>query len=160
GIATDRAAKLEEQAVELKAQTLAAEENARLAREKEEEATRVLLSGLLIPLARNPQQLTSPLDGAEGDVLRHLRAAPVPIRLQFLEAALRDPDAARRVGRRADWVTHAIVGCDGAVRAEAAQRIVRRIQDPKAPQEVRLACARLGLSVNVKDRVWAERAAA
>jgi hypothetical protein len=152
-IATDWARKLEEQATELKEQT-------RRAQEKEEEATRVLLSGLLIPFGRNQLLLGSPLDGAEWEVVRHIRAAPVPIRLRFLEAALREPDAARRVGRRADWIAHAIVGSDRAVRAEAAQRIVQRIQDPETPQEVLLACARFGLSVNLKDRVWAERSAA
>src|SRR5262249_50290342 len=36
----------------------------------------------------------------------------------------------------------------------------RRIQEPEAPPEVQLACARLGLSVNIKERVWAERSAA
>jgi hypothetical protein len=72
---------------------------------------------------------------------------------------LRDPDIGRRVGRRAEWIVHAIVGCDRAVRAEVEQRIVRRIQEPEAPQEVLLACARLGLAVNIKKRVWAERSA-
>jgi hypothetical protein len=160
GIATDRAAKLEKQAVELKAQTLAAEENARLARDKEDEATRVLVSGLLIPIGRNQQLLTSPLDGAELEVLRQLRALPIPTRLRFLEAALCDPESARRVGRRADWVMHAVVGCDRVVRAEAGRRIFRRVRESETPQEVLLACARLGLAVNVKDRVWAEHSAA
>jgi hypothetical protein len=158
-IATDRAGKLEAQAVELKAQTLAAEASARRARDKEEEATQVLLSGLLIPLGRNQQGLTSPLDGAEGDVLHHLRAASVPVRLRFLEEVLREPVAARRVGRRADWVIQAIVGCDRALRSEVEQRIVQRIQEPETPQEVLLACARLGLAVNIKDRAWAEHSA-
>src|SRR5262249_12707202 len=108
----------------------------------------------------NQVKLISPLDAMEGDVLRQLRAAPAHIRLRFLEAALRDPDLARRVGRRADWIMHAIIGCDRALRTEVEQRIVRRIQEPEAPQEVLLACARLGLSVNIKDRVWAERSAA
>src|SRR5262249_14748238 len=38
--------------------------------------------------------------------------------------------------------------------------LVRRIQEPAAQQEVALACARLGLVLNLIDRVWAERAAA
>jgi hypothetical protein len=155
-----QASELKRQAGELKTQTWVAEENAKRAREKEAEVTRALLSGLLIPLGRNQTQLTSPFDATEAEVLRNLRAAPISIRLQFLEAALRDPDAANRVGRRADWIMHAIVGCDRALRAEVEQRIVRRIQEPGAPQEVVLACARLGLSVNIKDRAWAERSAA
>src|SRR5262249_24525634 len=66
---------------------------------------------------------------------------------------------ARRVGRRADWVVQAIVGCDRALLADVARLVVRRIQEPGAPQKVMLACARLGLAVNLGDRVWAERSA-
>ena len=40
-----------------------------------------------------------------------------------------------------------------------ARLLVRRIQEPGAPQEVTLACARLGLAVNLADRAWAEHAA-
>ena len=159
-VAKDRAGKLEQQAIELKAQTLAAKKNARRAREKEEEATRVFLSGLLIPLGHGQFHFTAPTAGAECEVARYLRAAPVTIRLQFLEMALRDSDAARRVGLGAYWIMHAIVGCDRAVRAEVEQRIVRRIQEPETPQEVRLACARCGVMLNIKDGAWADRSAA
>jgi hypothetical protein len=148
------------QATELKAQTRVAEENAQRAKDNEEKATRILVSSWLKAIGSNKLLLTSPLDAVERDVVRQIRAAPAHIRLQFLEAALRDPDAAKRVGRRADWVMHAIVGCDRALRTEVEQRIVRRIQEPDTPQEVLLACARFGLSVNIKDRVWAERSAA
>jgi tRNA A-37 threonylcarbamoyl transferase component Bud32 len=159
-VAMDRASKLERQSIELEAQTLVAKENAQRARKKEEEVTQVLLSSLLNSIGRNQLQLTNPLDGAEWEALTRLRTAPLPFRLQFLDAALRDSDAARRVGRRAEWVMHAIAGCDRAVRAEVMQRLVSRIQDPDAPQEVLLACARLGLAVNIKERVWAECSAA
>ncbi len=167
-IAKDRAGELEKQAIKLEEKTRAAEASAELAREKEEEATRILVSSWLRTIGRNQHQdilghqsqLASPLDVVEADVMRQLRAAPVPIRLQFLETALREPDVARRVGRRADWVTHAITGCDRALRAEVEQRLVRRIQESGASQAVVLACARLGLAVNAKDRVWAERSAA
>lgn len=159
-IAKERAGDLERQTIELKAQTLAAELNAHRAREKEEEATRIFLSGLLIPLGRDQFILIGPGDSAEWAVARHLRAAPVTIRMQFLEMVLSDPDIAQRVGRRTCWLTHPIVGCDRAVRADAEKRIVRRIQEPNTPQEVRLACARLGVSLNIRDRVWAERSAA
>jgi hypothetical protein len=152
-LATARAGKLEEQAAELIAQTSAAEKNA-------EEAKRILVSNWINVIGRNRPQLTSPLDAVEKDVVRQIRAAPEHIRLQFLEAALRDPGPAKRVGRRADWVMHAIVGCDRALRAEAGKRIVRRIQEPETPQEALLACARLGQSVNIKDRVWADHSAA
>src|SRR5262249_55538339 len=145
-LATARAGKLEEQT--------------RVAEENEEKATQILVSSWLRAIGRNPRPLTSALDAVEGDVVRQLRAAPAHIRLQFLEAALRDPDAAKRVGRRADLTIHAIVGCDRALRTEVEQRIVRRIQEPETPQEILLACARLGLLVNIKDRVWAERSAA
>jgi hypothetical protein len=145
-IATARAGKLEEQT--------------RVAEENEEKATRILVSSWLNAIGRNQLQLTSTLDPVERDVVHQIRAAPAHIRLQFLEAALHDPDGAKRVGRRADWIMHAIVGCDPALRAEVEQRIVRRIQEPETPQEVLLACARLGLSVNIKDRVWAEHSAA
>jgi hypothetical protein len=115
------------------------------------------VAGLLIPIGRNPHLLTHPLDGAEADAMRRLRAAPAPLRLQFLETALRDPETARRVGRRADWVVQAIVGCDRALRAELARLVVRHIQEPGAPHDVTLACARLGLALNLADRAWAER---
>jgi hypothetical protein len=154
-----KADELEQQAIQLQKQTRAAQENARFAAEKEKEVGRVLLRGLLIPIGRNPHQLTDPLDAAEADAVRQLRAAPAPLRLQFLETALRDAETARRVGRRADWVVQAIVGCDRAMRADVARWVARRIQEPGAPPEVRFACARLGLAVNLADRAWAERSA-
>jgi serine/threonine protein kinase len=150
---------LEKQTIQLQAQTRAAQDNARRAEENEKEVGRVLLSGLLIPIARNPHRLTEPLDTAEADAVRHLRAAPGPLRLQFLETALRARETARRVGRRADWVVQASVGCDRALRADVARLVVRRIQEPGAPQEVMFACGRLGLAVNLADRAWAERSA-
>jgi hypothetical protein len=154
-----KAGELEQQAIQLQEQTHAAQENARRAEESEKEVTRVLLSGLLIPIGRNPHLLTDPLDAAEMDAVRQLRAPPAPVRLRFLETALRDPQTARRVGRRADWVVQAIVGCDRALRADVARLVVRRIQEPGAPKEVRFACARLGRAVNLADRAWAEHAA-
>src|SRR5262249_25462651 len=94
---------LQRQAIQLQAQTLAAQENARRAEENEKEVGRVLVSGMLTPIGRNPHKLTDTLDAAEVDAMRQLRAAPAPLRLQFLETALRDAETARRVGRRADW---------------------------------------------------------
>jgi hypothetical protein len=145
---------------ELERQTRLAQENARRAEENEKEMGRVLVSGLLIPIGRNRPLLTKPLNAAEADAMRQLRATSAPLRLQFLDAALRDPETARRVGRRADWVVQAIVGCDRGLRAEVARLVVRRIQEPDTLQEVALACARLGLAVNLADRGWAERSAA
>jgi hypothetical protein len=150
---------LEQQTIQLQAQTHAAQENARRAEENEKEVKRVLLFGLLIPIGRNPHRLTDPLDAAEADAMRQLRAATAPVRLHFLETGLRDPETAWRMGRRADWVVQAIVGSDRAARADVAPLVVRRIQEPGAPQEVKFACARLGLAVNLADRAWAEHAA-
>src|SRR5262249_35779383 len=116
-------------------------------------------SGLLIPINRGPYRLTGSLDAAEADAVRQLRAAPAPLRLQFLETALRNTETAQRVGRRADWVVQAVVGCDRALRADVAGLVVRRIQGLGAPQEVQFACARLGLAVNLDDGAWAERSA-
>jgi hypothetical protein len=161
GLATDRAGELERQAIALEATTRDAEA-------KKAEAERNLVSGLLSPIGRNPNALSEPfnptlpemLDPTEADVVCQLRAASPPIQLQFLETALRQPESARRVGRRADWVIQAIVGCDHARRDEVRQLLVRDIQDPGAPQEVLLACAQLGLALNLDERGWAERAAA
>jgi serine/threonine protein kinase len=155
-----KANELEQQTIQLQEQTHAAQKNARRAEENEREVGRVLLSGLLLPIGRNPHRLAAPLDAAEADAVRQLRAAPASLRLQFLETALRDSETARRVGRRADWVVQAIVGCDRDLRADVARLVVRRIQEPEAPPEVQLACARLGLAVNLSDRVWAERSVA
>jgi hypothetical protein len=154
-----KADELEQQTIQLQAQTRAAQDNARRAEANEQERTRVLVAGLLIPIGRNPHLLTDALDAAEMDAVRQLRATPAPVRLQFLETALRDPATARRVGRRADWVVQAIVGCDRALRADVARLVVRHIQEPGAPQDVRFACARLGLTLNLADRAWAEHAA-
>jgi hypothetical protein len=151
--ARQKADKLEVQTKLLQAQTERAEEN-------EKETTRAMLAGLLIPIGRNSRLLPDPLDAAEQEALGRLRGTSAPNRLQFLEMALRDPQTARRVGRRADWVVQAVVGRDRALRADVGRLLVRRIQEPGAPQEVALACARLGLAVNLGDRVWAERSAA
>jgi hypothetical protein len=158
-LASRKADELQEKALELQAQTRQAQDNARHAEESQKEVARVLVSGLLIPIGRNPHLLNDPLNATEAEALRQLRAAPVPIRLQFLESGLRGRDSARRLGRRADWVIQAIVGCDRATRADVAQLVVQRIQDPAAPAEVRFACARLGLALHLTDRSWAERSA-
>jgi hypothetical protein len=150
---------LEQQTIQLLAQTPAAQENARRAEENENKVGRVLLSGLLIPIGRSQARLADLLDDAEADAVRQLRAAPEPLRVQLLETALRDPETARRVGRRAVWVMQAIVGCDRALRADAARLVVRRIQEPGAPQDVLVACARFGVAVNLAERSWAERSA-
>jgi serine/threonine-protein kinase len=92
-----KAGELERQTIQLQATARAAQENARRAEENETEVGRVLLSGLLIPIGRNPHGLTDPLDAAEMDAVRQLRAAPAPLRVQFLETALRDPETARLV---------------------------------------------------------------
>jgi tRNA A-37 threonylcarbamoyl transferase component Bud32 len=154
-----KADQLEQQTIQLQEQTLAAQENARRAEENEKEMTRVLVAGLLIPIGRNPHLLTDPLDAAEMDAVRQLRATPAPVRLQLLETALHDPETARRVGRRADQVVQAIVGCDRTLRADVARLVVQRIQEPGAPQDVTFACARLGLALHLVDRAWAEHAA-
>ncbi|HJZ54100.1 MAG TPA: serine/threonine-protein kinase, partial [Gemmataceae bacterium] len=120
------------QATELKEKTRVAEEAARRASENEQEATQALLSGLLIPIGGNSLRLDEPVDAAEGEALRQLRATRAPIRLQFLETALRDPQTARRVGRRADWVVQGVVGRDRALRADVERLLVRRIQEPAA----------------------------
>jgi hypothetical protein len=168
GLATDRAAELERQASALEAKTRDAEAKKTEAEQARAEAERNLVSGILSPIGRNPNPLADPLnptlpdalDPTEADVMCQLRAATPPIRLQLLETALRQPESARRVGRRADWVIQAIVGCDRPRRAEVRRLLVRRIQEPEAPQDVLLACAQLGLAANLDDRVWAERAAA
>src|SRR5262249_34344691 len=159
-LATNRAGELERQTIQLQDQTREAQENARRASENEREATRALLSGLLIPIGGNSRRLDEPVDAAEGEALRQLRATRAPLRLQFLETALCKPEMARRVGRRADWVVLAVVGRDRALRADVERLLVRRIQEPAAPQEWALAWARLGLPLNLTERVWAERSAA
>jgi hypothetical protein len=167
GLATDRAGELERQASALEAKTRDAEAKKTEAEQARAEAERNLVSGILSPIGRNPNPLADPLnptlpdalDPTEADVMGQLRAASPPIRLQLLETALRQPGSARRVGRRADWVMQAIVGCDRARRAEVRRLLVRRIQEPEAPQDVLLASAQLGVAANLDDRVWAERAA-
>src|SRR5262249_5614527 len=83
GLATDRAGELERQAIELKAQTRAATENAQRAKEKEEEVRRVLIASLLIPIEGNAHNLNSRLDNMEVVGLCQLRKAPREVRLQF-----------------------------------------------------------------------------
>jgi hypothetical protein len=97
-----KSAELEQQAIQLLEQTRAAQENARRAEESENEVGRVLLSGLLIPIGRSQARRADQLDDAEADGMRQLRAAPAPVRVQFLETVLRDPETTRRVGRRTD----------------------------------------------------------
>jgi hypothetical protein len=166
-LARDRAGELERQAGALEAKTRDAEAKKAEAEQAQTEAEQNRVFGILSPIGRNPLALSDPfnptlpeaLDPTEADVMCQLRAASPPIRLQLLETALRQPESARRAGRRADWVIQAIVGCDRARRAEVRRLLVRRIQEPEAPQEVLLACAQLGLAVNLDERVWAERAA-
>jgi tRNA A-37 threonylcarbamoyl transferase component Bud32 len=149
----------QDQAIQLQEQTLAAQDNAQRAEQNEQEVRRVLLSGLLIPIGHNPHRITDLPDPVEADAMRQLRSAPAPLRVEFLEMALHNPETAGRVGHRADWVVQAIVGCDRGLRADVARLAARRSQEPNVPQEVKFACARLGLGVNLSDRAWAERSA-
>jgi hypothetical protein len=159
GLATERAGQLERQSIELKAQTHAATENARHAREQEEEVRRGLIASLMIPIEGNAHPLNQPPDNTEVVGLCQLRKAPRDVRVQFLDTALRDPETARRVGRRADWVIQASIGCDRDLRDEVAKLLIQRIQKPETTPEVVLACARLGQAANLEDRKWAERSA-
>jgi hypothetical protein len=151
-LATKRATELEET-------TRSANKNEKAALEAKEEAERVTVASLLTPIFGNARTITDPLGFAEITALRQLQEARKEIRLQFLEAGLRDPETARRIGFRADWVIQAVVGWDRALRAEAAQLVIRRIQETEARQEVMFACARLGLVLNLDDSLWAERSA-
>src|SRR5262245_44839713 len=155
-----KADELEGKTIQLQHQTREAQDNARRASENEQEATRAMLSGLLIPIGGNARRLDEPVDAAEAEALRQLQTTRAPLRLQFLETALRKPETARRVGLRADWIVLAVVGRDRALRADVERLLVQLIQEPAAPQDVALACARLGLPLNITDRVWAERSAA
>jgi hypothetical protein len=144
---------------ELEEKTRIAIKNEREAVEAKLEAERVTVASLLIPIFGNAHYVTEPLGFAEMTALTQLRGARKEIQLQFLETGLRDPETARRVGLRADWIIQAIVGCDRALRAEVGQMVVRRIQEPGVPQEAMFACARLGLALNLDDPAWAERSA-
>jgi serine/threonine protein kinase len=159
GLATDRAGELERQADELKVQTRAATDNAQRAKEQEEEVRRVLIASLMMPIEGNAHPLNSRLDNTEVVGLCQLRKVPKEIRLQFLDTALRDPETARRVGRRADWVIQAIIGCDRVLRDEAGQLLIQHVQKQETEREVMVACARLGQAANLGDRKWAERSA-
>jgi hypothetical protein len=152
GLATQRAGELERQTNELKAQTLAA-------KEKAEEVRRIFITSLMIPIEGNPHKLNAALENWEVVGLCQLRKAPREIRLQFLETALRNPDTARRIGRRADGVIQAIVGCDRPLHDEVSQLLVQHIQKPETAPEVLFACARLGQGVNLEVRGCAERSA-
>jgi hypothetical protein len=158
-LAIDRAGELERQAIELKAQTRIATENAKRARDKEDEVRGILIASLMMPIEGNAHPFNSRLDNTEVVGLCQLRKAPREIRLQFLDTVLRDPDAARRVGRRADWVLQVIVGCDRSLRDQVGQLLVERVQKEGTAQAAILACARLGQAANLHERVWAERSA-
>jgi hypothetical protein len=116
---------LEQQTSQLQAQTRGAQDNDRRAAENEKEMGRVLVSGLLIPIGRSQAQRAGLLDEPHADAMLQLRAVPALLRLQFLETALRDPETAGRIGRRADLVAQAIVGCDRPVRTDVARLAFR-----------------------------------
>ena len=146
GVETQRKSDaLGQQTIQLLDQTRAAQKYAQRADNKEKEATRAKLAGLLIPIDSNPQMpfaLADSLGAAEAEALRQLRGTTAPARLQFLEIALDDSQTARPVGRRASWVVQAIVGCDRSMRYDVGRLLVRRVREPGTPQEVKLACAR------------------
>jgi aminoglycoside phosphotransferase (APT) family kinase protein len=158
-IATQQASELKEQAIELASQTRAAKEYAREAEENLKKRDRTFLAGLMIPVGRNPNQLLFPLDATEAEALHQLRGATPDLRMQFLETAFGDPRSVLRVGRRADWVAQAIVGCDRGLRSDVASLVARRIQEPGESSELKFTCARLGVALNLNDRVWAEQSA-
>jgi Protein kinase domain len=163
GLANNRANTLQEQKTELERQKIDLEKKDREIEAKVRDRERAVVAGLLIPVGRNSlsmSMLADTLDPAEAEALSLLRGSAPHIRLLFLETALREPVSARRMARRADWVVQAIVGNDLALRAEVERLLAERIQEPDAPREVKLTCARLGTALYLDDRVWAERSAA
>ena len=162
-LADRRADILEEQAVELEKEKKNAVASAQRAVQKEketaqalEEAETTLIDSLLRPIGQKEGQV----DPIEHDALRKLGGLTrEETRVRFLAVALRDPETARRVGQRAEWVIQAAVGLNRGTRRKVEQLLVRRIQEPGVPEEVALACVLLGLPLNIQDRAWAERSA-
>src|SRR5262249_10544267 len=130
-----------------------ARESARQALQKERltqkalaEVETTLFDGLLRPLGRRD----GPLDPAEGDALRKLAGLPgARMRLRFIEAGLGQPDTARRLALRADWVTQAVVGLDPARRRQLADLMQRRLAEAPETSDARAACVRVLANLGV-----------
>ncbi len=153
-----------------KADDLAAEKdrsdaNARRAEEKEQEATRALeevettlIDSLLRPVGQpaprwNDQgQNETPLDPSEIEALARLGSLSGDrLRLRFLDVGLQTPQAAERLGRRAEWVVQAVVGLDARRRRAAEELLAARLRPGAATEDVQLTCVRLGNALEVRD---------
>ena len=153
------------------AKDLAAERNKRYSNSKRSSAKskqiarsgksdRIAVAGFLTTIGRNSQPMYGNMfDIAEADTMCQLRATRETLRLLFLDTALSDPKNAQRSRTLRGLTSFGARRLRSRLCAEVGERIVRRIQEPAVLHEVRLACARLGLALNLNDQAWAERSA-
>jgi hypothetical protein len=113
-----------------------------------DETEAILVEGLLRPIGRKED----PVEPAELEALAKLAGLTSDtIRLRFLEAALSDPNTARRVALRADRVVTALVGASWERHRQIGEWFQRRLRQPGQPLEIRAACARHLAAMEIVD---------
>jgi tRNA A-37 threonylcarbamoyl transferase component Bud32 len=107
-----------------------------------------LAQGFLRPLAAEPDLLTM----VEVDALWDLAACDNEnVRFLFLQQALEQPAAARRVALRADFAAHAAVGLDEGRRQRVLTLLKERLEQSTDPQ-VRECCVCLCAALGPTDK--------
>jgi serine/threonine protein kinase len=117
---------------------------------------------LLRPLAlqARPDQPLPPLTDPEIEVLWDLAASrEEPLRLRFVEEALRTPFSTRQLKYRTEVALHAVVGLNLERRAQVEQLLGQRLDAPGVTPEQQLDIALMLARFGVKDPAVARKAA-
>jgi hypothetical protein len=169
-LADDNARAARDHAKKIKEAEQKALESARLVRAAQEKADdtaeeleNALVAALLRPIGPSPPRPdargrnTAPLGPVEADALAQLGGLKNDrVRLRVIESALNDPQAARVVIRRPEWIVQCAVGLDRDRRKQAETILL----DSKSKGlDLALARARLGVELNVLEAAWARKSA-
>jgi tRNA A-37 threonylcarbamoyl transferase component Bud32 len=135
----------------------AAARNEQDANEQREQAEITLADGLLRAVAYQNDANISP---AERGALWDLAGlANDRVRLLTLARALARPEVAARLWRRHAALVHAAVGLNPARRRQALQLVRRRLQEPDADLQVRIACGLVGCDLDEAEPAFNREAA-
>jgi hypothetical protein len=128
-----------------------ATQNARTARDNELRARAALARGLGRPLGFDG----GALQPAEVAILWELSGTDEEVRLLFFSEALRQPDTAACLARRANVAVQAAVCLDSARRQRVRELLLGTLRDRNADLGVREACVALGQALALADADFA-----
>jgi hypothetical protein len=127
--------------------------------EKHKALQESLAVGFLRPLGHSRDQ--APLGAVELEALGELACWPrrdEQVRLLFVSRALEKPGTAGQLGRRLEESVIAAVGLRQDLRERVICQAATRLQEARAPREVKVVCARVLAQLRCREETWVELA--